>query len=130
MRIAELRDADAGLHVVLAAPTGRRGQLAEFLAETGAEGLQHIAFAVPDARAAVLELAAHGLHLEGGDEAPERALIEEREGENWVRQAFTKPLFGGFFLEVIERKGILAMRPGNISALYDLKEQCENRMAS
>lgn len=31
---------------------------------------------------------------------------------------------------VVARKGIGAMRPRNVSALYDLKEQCENRMAS
>jgi 4-hydroxyphenylpyruvate dioxygenase-like putative hemolysin len=130
MRIVELRDVAAAVHLVLAAPTGSRGQLVEFLALTGAEGLQHIAFAVPDARAAVAELAARGLRFEGGADAPERAVIEARDGDNWVRQAFTEPLFDGFFIEVIERRGILGMRARNIDALYALKAQGEHRMAS
>ena len=98
--------------------------MVEFLSETGAEGLQHIAFAVPDVRAAVLDLGARGLPFVGGGD-PARAIVEAREGDNWLRQAFTEPLFGRFFIEVIERKGIVEMRPGNIESLYALKDECE-----
>lgn len=123
MRIAEIRD--AGVHIVLAAPTGDRGQLAEFLAVTGAEGLQHVAFAVPDVAAAVAELSAQGLRFVGGAVDPARAIVEVREGDSWLRQAFTEPLFGAFFIEVIERRGIVEMRPENIRSLYDMKAVCE-----
>lgn len=129
MRIAEVRDSGAGVHLVLAAPTGGRGQLVEFLAATGAEGLQHVAFTVPDARAAVLDLAGRGLRFVGGADDPARAIVEAREGDNWLRQAFTEPLFGAFFIEVIERRGIVAMRPANIDALYALKAGCESQAA-
>jgi 4-hydroxyphenylpyruvate dioxygenase-like putative hemolysin len=123
MRIAEVRDRDAGVHIVLAAPTGDRGQLAEFLAVTGAEGLQHVAFAVPDAAAAVAELSAQGLCFVGGAVDPARAIVEVREGDSWLRQAFTEPLFGEFFIEVVERRGIVEMRPENIRSLYDMKSE-------
>lgn len=122
MRIIELQDRNAGVHVVLAAPTGARGQVAEFLATRGAEGLQHVGFAVPDARAAVIELAALGLRFVGGAEDPERAIVEVREGDRSLRQAFTEPLFGGFFVELIERNGIVDLRPQNIGSLFALKE--------
>lgn len=129
MRIAEIRDQDAGVHIVLAAPSGDRGQLAEFLAVTGAEGLQHVAFAVPDAAAAVAELSAQGLRFVGGAVDPAQAIVEVREGDSWLRQAFTEPLFGAFFIEVIERKGIVEMRPQNIRSLYDMKAGNEARAA-
>ena len=129
MRIAEVQDRDAGVHIVLAAPTGDRGQLAEFLALTGAEGLQHVAFSVPDAAAAVAELSAQGLCFVGGAVDPARAIVEVREGDSWLRQAFTEPLFGAFFIEVVERRGIVEMRPGNINALYALKAGCEKQAA-
>lgn len=129
MRIAEVRSSATGAHLVLAAPTGSHGQLVEFLAETGSEGLQHIAFAVADVRAAVLELAAKGLRFVGGSRNPEGAIVEVREGDNWLRQAFSEPLFGSLFIEVIERKGIVAMRPGNIEALYALREDGEHQAA-
>jgi len=121
MHIAEIRDPGAGIHVVLAAPSGSRGQLVDFLSTTGAEGLQHIGFAVSDVRSTVVALAAQGLRFVGGAEDPEQAIVEVREGDNWLRQAFTEPLFDGFFIEVVERKGIVEMRPGNIQALYTLK---------
>lgn len=129
MRIVELRDQAAGVHVVLAAPTGERGQVAEFLAGKGAEGLQHVGFAVPDVRSAMAELAAQGLRFVGGAENPERAIVEVREGENWLRQAFTEPLFGGFFVELIERQGIVEMRPENIRSLFSMNEECGARTA-
>lgn len=127
MQVVEIRDATAGVHLVLAAPSGSRGQLADFLAATGAEGLQHIAFAVPDAEAMVRDLLASGLPFVGGD--PALAIVEAREGENLLRQAFTEPLFGAFFVEVIERRGIVEMRPANIDALYALKAQCKQQSA-
>lgn len=129
MRIAELRDPDAGVHVVLAAPRGNRGQLVDFLATTGGEGLQHVAFVVPDVRAAVTDLAARGLRFVGGARDPALAIVEAREGDNWLRQAFTEPLFGGFFLEVVERRGIVEMRPGNIDQLYAMKAEREHQAA-
>lgn len=129
MRIAEVRDPDSGVHLVLVAPSGSRGQLVEFLTVTGAEGLQHVAFTVPDVRAAVLELAAGGLRFVGGAPDPERAIVEAHEGDNWLRQAFTEPLFGEFFIEVIARRGIVDMRPGNINALYALKAETGDPVA-
>jgi 4-hydroxyphenylpyruvate dioxygenase-like putative hemolysin len=129
MRIAEIRDRDAGVHIVLAAPTGDRGQLVEFLAVTGAEGLQHVAFAVPDATAAVAQLSAQGLRFVGGAVDPARAIVEVREGDSWLRQAFTEPLFGQFFIEVVERQGIVEMRPQNIRSLYDMKAGSETGAA-
>lgn len=129
MRIAEVRDRDAGVHIVLAAPTGDRGQLAEFLALTGAEGLQHVAFAVPDVGVAVAALTAQGLRFIGGADDPAQAIVEVREGDSWLRQAFTEPLFGCVFLEVIERQGIVEMRPENIRSLYALKEECGAKAA-
>lgn len=125
MRIAEVQDPDAGVHIVLAAPTGDRGQLAGFLAQTGAEGLQHVAFAVPDVAAAVFHLSAQGLRFVGGAVDPARAIVEVREGDSWLRQAFTEPLFGAFFIEVVERRGIVEMRPRNIRSLYDMKAGSE-----
>lgn len=123
MRIAEVLDPGSGVHLVLAAPTGSRGQLVEFLDTTGAEGLQHVAFIVPDVQAAVLELAGRGVPFVGGTEAPERAIVEAREGDSCLRQAFTEPLFGAFFIELIERRGIVDLRRRNIDALYALKAQ-------
>lgn len=129
MWIAVIEEPEAAVHVVLAAPTGDKGQLADFLLQTGAEGLQHIAFAVPDLRAAMAGLAAQGFRFVGGAEDPDRAIVEVREGDRWLRQAFTEPLFGGFFLELIERHGIEGMRTGNIQSLYALNENSHCRTA-
>lgn len=120
MWIAEIEEPESAVHVVLAAPTGDKGQVADFLAQTGAEGLQHVAFSVPDLRAAMTDLKAQGLRFVGGAEDPDRAILEVREGDRWLRQAFTEPLFGGFFLELIERKGMSGLHPGNIQSLYSL----------
>jgi len=127
--IAEIEDAEAGIHVVLAAPTGDKGQLAEFLVQNGAEGLQHVAFAVPDLGVAMADLVAQGFRFVGGADAPDQAVVEVREGDCWLRQAFTEPLFGGFFLELVERHGITGMRPRNIESLYTLKEDTSSRTA-
>ena len=129
MRIAVIEAPEAAVHVVLAAPTGDSGQLADFLVQTGAEGLQHLAFAVPDLRAAMVDLVAQGFRFVGGAEDPDRAIVEVREGDSWLRQAFTEPLFGGIFLELIERNGITGMRPGNIQSLYVLNEDSQCRTA-
>ncbi|MDP2325122.1 MAG: VOC family protein [Gammaproteobacteria bacterium] len=122
MRIAAIEDTASEIHVVLVAPSGSKGQLAEFLARTGAEGLQHIAFAVPDLRAAMSCAAAEGLKFAGGSENLDRAILEVREGDRWLRQTFTEPVFGEFFVELIERHGITGMDPRNIQSLYDLNE--------
>ena len=127
MWIAEIEDSEAAIHVVLAAPTGAKGQLAEFLAQNGAEGLQHVAFAVPDLGPAMADLQAQGFRFVGGADE-DQAVVEVREGDCWLRQAFTEPLSGGFFLELVERHGITGMRPRNIESLYTLKEDTSSRM--
>ena len=129
MWIAEIEEPSVSLHVVLAAPTGARGQVADFLTHTGAEGLQHLAFAVPDLRAAMADLIAQGIRFVGGAEDPDRAILEVREGDRWLRQAFTEPLFGSFFLELIERNGMTGLHPGNIQSLYALNENGRRRSA-
>ena len=113
--------------MVLAAPARRlgeaRGQVAEFLAESGAEGLQHLAFAVPDLRAALHRLHGAGLSFVGAaGHDPAEAIIEHRDGERYLRQAFSAPLVGECFVELIERHGIEGLHPGNIQSLYEKNE--------
>lgn len=127
MLIAEIEDSATAVHVVLAAPTGTDGQVAEFLSRTGAEGLQHIAFTVTDLRAAMASLAAEGLKFVGGAEERDRAILEVREGDRWLRQTFTEPLFGEFFVELIERNGMTGLHPNNMQSLYELNEGSQGR---
>lgn len=122
MRTAEIRDAGRSLHLVLSAPLGDRGQIATFLSRTGREGLQHIAFSVPDVATSVKQLAAEGLCFVGGTDDPQLAVVEVEEDGTSLRQAFTEPLFGEFFVEIIERNGITEMRTENIRALYEMNE--------
>lgn len=128
MRIVEIEDEKTATHLVLAAPTGDKGQLAEFLAETGTEGLQHIAFNVPDLRAAMLRMASDGFSFVGGADHLDGAILETREGEGWLRQTFTEPLFGGFFVELIERNGVQGLRPANMQSLYEINETHQRRI--
>jgi hypothetical protein len=117
MDIVGITDAASGVHIVLAAPTGPGGQVADFLADAGCAGLQHIAFAVPDLGPALAALEARGLRFVDGPGAA--AIIEEREGGRWLRQAFTETVWGGFFVELVERHGITGLRAANIRSMYD-----------
>lgn len=122
MWIADLEDRQAGVHLVLAAPAGPRGQVAEFLAVTGGEGLQHLAFAVPSLEQAMTRLDQEGIAFVGGREGFPGTILEVHEGEDTLRQAFTAPLWGGFFVELVERRGIRGLRPANMQALYAINE--------
>lgn len=117
MDIVAVTDAASGVHVVLAAPTGPGGQVADFLADAGCAGLQHVAFAVSELEPALAALEARGLRFVDGPGAG--AIIEVREGERWLRQAFTERVWGGFFVELVERRGITGLRAANIRSMYD-----------
>jgi 4-hydroxyphenylpyruvate dioxygenase-like putative hemolysin len=119
MDIIALSHAASGVHVVLAAPTGPGGQVAEFLDAAGCEGLQHVAFAVTALAPALAALEARGLRFVGGPGAA--AVIELREGEHWLRQVFTEPVWGGFFVELVERHGVTGLHASNIRAMYAAK---------
>lgn len=124
MMIAAISDPASGVQIVLAAPVGDVGQVAEFLANTGCEGLQHLAFSVPSVHAALHALQGQGLRFVGSTPGcRDDAIIELREEDRWLRQAFTEPVWGEFFIELVERKGITGLHPGNIQALYDMNEQ-------
>jgi 4-hydroxyphenylpyruvate dioxygenase-like putative hemolysin len=110
-----------GFRIVLAAPTGESGQVAEFLARTGCEGLQHVAFSVPEMGAAYAALAEGGVTFLGG--SGEEAVVELRDEDRWLRQAFTAPLWGEFFIEILERHGIEGLHPGNMQSLYEMNER-------
>ncbi len=126
MLISAIEFPEAPVNIVLAAPTGAKGHVAEFLARTGSEGLQHIAFVVTDLRAAMVELAGQGLNFVGGGQDLESAIVEVREGDRWLRQTFTETLSGEFFVELIERNGISGWHPGNMQSLFSLTEDGRN----
>lgn len=124
MRIAAISDPATGAHIVLAAPIGKTGQVADFLANTGCEGLQHVAFTVPSVHETLGALAGRGMRFIGataGDAGD--AVIELREDDRWLRQAFTEPLWGEFFVEILERNGIDGLHASNIESLYKMNER-------
>lgn len=130
MRIAAISEPSSGAHIVLSAPTGRAGQLADFLANTGCEGLQHVAFSVPSVRGALDALTARGMRFIGASAGSAgEAVIELREDGGYLRQAFTEPLWGEFFVEVLERNGISGLRASNIQSLYEINERGRNRVS-
>jgi hypothetical protein len=88
----------------------RRGRL---------RGLQHVAFAVTALVPALAALEARGLRFLGGPGAA--AVTELREGEHWLRQVFTEPVWGGFFVELVERHGVTGLHASNIRAMNAAK---------
>jgi 4-hydroxyphenylpyruvate dioxygenase-like putative hemolysin len=123
MRIAAVADRDTGVHVVLAAPRGQSGQVADYLARTGCEGLQHVAFRVKSVRRSLDALARHGLRFIGSTAHRHDAMIEMRQGDRWLRQAFTEPLWGEFFIEIVERRGVSGLLAANMQSLYEMRER-------
>lgn len=120
MDIVALSDAASGVHVVLAAPSGPGGHVAGFLEAAGCEGVQHLAYTVPGLAPAIAALEARGLRFVGGPGPA--AIIELRDGERWLRQVFTEPVWGGFFVELVERHGIAGLHAANIGTMYAGKE--------
>lgn len=130
MRIAAISEPSSGAHIVFSAPTGRAGQLADFLANTGCEGLQHVAFSVPSVRGALAALTGRGMRFIGASAgSADEAVVELREDGGYLRQAFTEPLWGEFFVEVLERNGISGLRASNIQSLYEINERGRNRVS-
>ena len=88
--------ATAGGLVELIQPLDPEGAIARFLDKRG-EGFHHVAFAVPDAGAALAALADHGAELI--DEAPRRGLGGHMVGFVHPRSAL------GVLTEVVEDRG-------------------------
>lgn len=83
-----------GTEIELLASTDPEGPIAKFIAAKG-QGIQHLAFRVPDLKAALAELKAKGVRLI--DETP-------RKGAGGARIAFLHPkATGGVLVELCER---------------------------
>ncbi len=115
---------DGSLRLILNASQSQRTLSSRFLTELFGSGVQHIALATHDILATVQRLKASGIDLlpipenyyddlevrtdlSVEDVARLRAgnILYDREGAGEYFQAYTKPLEGGFFFEIVERRG-------------------------
>jgi 4-hydroxyphenylpyruvate dioxygenase len=119
-----IQTADGALRIVLNASQSQRTLSSRFLAEFFGSGVQHIAFATADIAATLARMRDAGLavlpipenyydDLEARTDLPAEAIagmkaaniLYDRTGQAEYRQAYTSTLEGGFFFEIVERRG-------------------------
>jgi 4-hydroxyphenylpyruvate dioxygenase len=115
---------DGTFRLALNASQSRHTQASRFLTDIFGSGVQHIALAASDIFATVEQLRANGVELlpipenyyddleartdlsaEQIDRLREVNVLYDREGSAEFFQAYTKTLEGGFFFEIVERRG-------------------------
>ncbi len=119
-----VQSADGSLRIILNASQSSHTQSSKFLADTFGSGVQHIAFATDDLLATVTRLEANGVRLlpipenyyddleaktdltiERIEQLKAHNVLYDREGNAEFLQAYTRTFDGGFFFEIVERKG-------------------------
>jgi 4-hydroxyphenylpyruvate dioxygenase len=112
------------LRLALNASQSRHTQASRFLTDMFGSGVQHIALATPDIFSTVARLRANGVALltipenyyddleartdlseDEIDRLREANILYDREGSAEFFQVYTKTLEGGFFFEIVERRG-------------------------
>lgn len=115
---------DGSLRLILNASQSQRTLASRFLSELFGSGVQHIALETGDIFATVEHLKAHGVDLlpipenyyddlegrtdlsaEDVEELRKANVLYDREGEAEYFQVYTGTLEGGFFFEIVERRG-------------------------
>ena len=115
---------DGGLRIILNASQSQRTLSSRFVAEFFGSGVQHVALATDDIFAAVARMRDAGLpllaipenyydDLEARTDLSADAIAKmqaanilyDRDGATEYRQAYTGTLEGGFFFEIVERRG-------------------------
>lgn len=125
-------------------PTGRHGQIDDFLDWHGGAGIQHIAFRTDDIVTAVSAFASRGVRFLAAPGAYYDALAEriadidvpvgvlrelgvlvDRDFWGQMYQIFAESVHPRrtYFVEIIDRHGALTFGSGNIKALYEAKER-------
>jgi len=119
-----VQSADGSLRIVLNASQSSHTQSSRFLADAFGSGVQHIAFACDDLLATVERLKANGvkllaipenyyddleaktdLSLARIEQLKSHNILYDREGDAEFLQAYTQTMEGGFFFEIVERRG-------------------------
>ncbi len=119
-----IQTGDGALRLVLNASQSQRTLSSRFLNEFFGSGVQHIAFATDDIFATAARLTMAGLtllpipenyydDLEARTDLPAEAIarlkaaniLYDRDGQAEYLQAYTGALDGGFFFEIVERRG-------------------------
>lgn len=144
-RVEQSPDATITFTIIEPGP-GPAGQISQFLANNGGEGIQHIAFRVPNAVRAVDDIAKAGVeflstphaYYEGLNQhaeyrhrisdLEERGLLVDTDHDGALFQVFTRSTHpqGTLFYEVIERDGARTFGSGNIRALYEAVRRSES----
>jgi 4-hydroxyphenylpyruvate dioxygenase len=124
--------ADGALRLVLNASQSQHTLSSRFLSDQFGSGVQHIAFATDDIFATVERLRAGGVDLlpipenyyddldariDLAPDALERLrannVLYDRQGDGEYFQAYTKDFDGGFFFEIVERRGYAGFGAAN-----------------
>lgn len=122
----------------------RMSQIEEFIREYRGSGIQHIAIQTKDILASIKALRANGVEFlkvpdtyydamraaapdikENIDELQELGILMDFEGDGYLLQLFTKPIFDRptFFFEIIQRQGKSeGFGQGNFQALFEAIE--------
>ena len=124
--------ADGALRLVLNASQSRHTLASRFLSDLFGSGVQHVAFATDDIFATVERLQTSGMDLlpipenyyddlEARMDLPALALerlrannvLYDRQGAGEYFQAYTKDFEGGFFFEIVQRRGYAGFGAAN-----------------
>ncbi len=127
-----VQSSNGALRIVLNASQSERTQSSRFLAEAFGSGVQHIALATADLLSTVARLSENGIELlpipdnyyedleSKTDLAPERIhqlrthnILYDSDGAGEYLQAYTRSFDGGFFFEIVERRGYVGFGAAN-----------------
>ncbi len=144
---------DGKIRIPINQDAGDKGQIEEYLAEYGGEGIQHIALGAHDLYASIEALVARGVEFMPAPNPIYYARVDRRlpehgedlgrleqngiliDGEGVVEGGFTKVLLqrfgktaiGPIFFEFIQRKGDDGFGEGNFKALFESIEEDQIR---
>jgi 4-hydroxyphenylpyruvate dioxygenase len=126
--------ADGAIRLILNASQSRQTLSSRFLTELFGSGVQHIALGTKDIFATVERLNANGIELlpvpenyyddlevrtdlsvEAVERLRARNILYDNEGKAEYYQAYTRMLEGGFFFEIVERRGYKGFGAANAS---------------
>ncbi len=141
-----LENADASLRIVLNGSQSSRTQSSRFVSQFVGPGVQHVAFRTPDIFATVAALRANGVPLLSipqnyyddldakFDLAPDvlqamraAGILYDRDEGGEYFQIYLEALEGGFFIEIVERRGYRGL--GAANAPIRLATQARRRPA-
>jgi 4-hydroxyphenylpyruvate dioxygenase len=144
---------DGKIRIPINEDAGEKGQIEEYLAQYGGEGIQHIAFGAQDLHASIEALVAREVEFMPAPNPIYYARVDRRlpnhgedlarlekngiliDGEGVVEGGFTKVLLqrfgttaiGPIFFEFIQRKGDDGFGEGNFKALFESIEEDQIR---